>query len=74
MESAEKERLFEPFFSGFESGLGIGMAVVYRIVSDYKGKILVDSAPGRGTTIKIILPNKKDMKIETKGERRVSVG
>ena len=74
MESEEKERLFEPFFSGFESGLGIGMAVVYRIVSDYKGKILVDSAPGRGTTIKIILPKKKDGKIKTREERRVSVG
>jgi two-component system sensor histidine kinase PilS (NtrC family) len=74
MESEAKERLFEPFFSGFESGLGIGMAVVYRIVSDYKGKILVDSAPGRGTTIKIILPKKKDTKLEAKGERRVSVG
>jgi len=56
MKAEEKDRLFEPFYSGFSSGRGIGMAVVRRIVDDYNGQIEVDSVPGSGTSITIILP------------------
>ena len=56
MKAEEKDRLFEPFYSGFSSGQGIGMAVVRRIVDDYNGQIEVDSVPGSGTSITIILP------------------
>jgi two-component system sensor histidine kinase PilS (NtrC family) len=65
MAMEDKERLFEPFYSGFKSGKGIGMAVVRRIVDDYNGKIQVSSELNRGTEIAIILPqgnlNKKDI-------------
>ena len=56
MQKQEKDRLFEPFFSGFKNGQGIGMAVVHRIVDEYNGKIEVISEPNIGTTINIILP------------------
>jgi two-component system sensor histidine kinase PilS (NtrC family) len=65
MAKEDKERLFEPFYSGFKSGRGIGMAVVRRIVDDYNGKIQVSSELDKGTEIAIILPqgnlNKKDI-------------
>ena len=57
MKEEEKNRLFEPFFSGFQDGKGIGMAVVRRIVDDYNGNIEVESRPGRGTNITIVLPS-----------------
>ncbi len=56
MKEEEKDRLFEPFFSGFQNGKGIGMAVVRRIVDDYNGSIAVESNPGQGTDITIVLP------------------
>ncbi|NIM59312.1 MAG: hypothetical protein GTO16_10270 [Candidatus Aminicenantes bacterium] len=56
MTEEEKERIFEPFYSGFEGGQGIGMAVVHRIVDDYKGKIKIDSEIDKGTEIIITLP------------------
>ena len=56
MAEDKKERIFEPFYSGFEEGQGLGMAVVRKIVDDYKGKIKVASEPDKGTEIIVILP------------------
>lgn len=51
-------RLFEPFFTTKpgESGSGVGMAVVERLISEAGGRIAVDSAPGRGTRITLHIP------------------
>jgi len=66
MAKEDQERLFEPFYSGFKTGKGIGMAVVRRIVDDYNGKIRVSSELDEGTEIGILLPqgnlNKKDIR------------
>jgi two-component system sensor histidine kinase PilS (NtrC family) len=51
----QKERLFEPFNSS-SGGTGLGMAIVYQLVRDHNGKILVDSELGIGTKISIKLP------------------
>jgi len=56
MSEEARRKLFEPFHSGFESGRGLGMAVVRRVVDDYRGRIEVESGPGRGTEITIDLP------------------
>jgi len=53
------EKIFEPFYSGFEGGKGIGMTVIRRIVDDYKGRIKVSSEPDKGTEIVITLPLEK---------------
>lgn len=52
------EHIFEPFFStkGGESGVGLGLAVVYGIVNRHGGLIEVDSRIGRGTTFRLRLP------------------
>jgi two-component system NtrC family sensor kinase len=54
-------RIFEPFFStkDKESGVGLGLAVVYGIVQRHGGRHLdVDTAPGRGTTFHLRLPRR----------------
>ncbi len=56
MTAAEKARMFEPFYTRFEGGRGLGMSVVRQIIESYAGKIQVQSEPNVGTDIKIILP------------------
>jgi two-component system sensor histidine kinase PilS (NtrC family) len=55
MSREQKDRLFEPFNSS-SGGTGLGMAIVYQLVRDHNGKIIVDSETGRGTRIAIRLP------------------
>ena len=53
---ADLERIFDPYFSTREAGVGLGLAITQRIVQDHGGEIKVDSAPTRGTTLRIDLP------------------
>lgn len=51
------EEIFEPFKSTKgQGGTGLGLAVARKIVREHHGRIVVDSAPGEGTTFRIRLP------------------
>jgi len=53
---ADLERIFEPYFSTREAGVGLGLAIAQRMVQDHGGDIKVASAIGAGTTFRIDLP------------------
>ncbi|MGQ9673017.1 MAG: two-component system sensor histidine kinase NtrB [Candidatus Aminicenantales bacterium] len=66
LKEEEKKHLFEPFFSRFENGRGLGLVIVRRIVDDYDGKIEVNSALRHGTEIIVSLPVRPVVKVEPK--------
>ncbi|MBP1712267.1 MAG: ammonium transporter [Deltaproteobacteria bacterium] len=53
-----QSKIFEPFFSTKEEGIGLGLSVAQRIVDEHGGKIRVESAEGAGTLFSITLPLK----------------
>jgi two-component system, NtrC family, sensor histidine kinase PilS len=50
------DRLFEPFSSQKQGGVGLGMAIVYSFVREHGGRISVESEVGVGTQIVVDLP------------------
>ncbi len=55
-------RVFEPYFTTKQSGSGLGLLIVRRIVRAHGGEVIIESAPGQGLTVTIRLPS---------GDRRV---
>jgi len=51
-----RARLFTPFFTTKDKGLGLGLALCHRIVEEHRGAIQVASEAGKGTTVSCFLP------------------
>lgn len=51
-----RERAFEPFFTTRAKGTGLGLPICRKIVEAHKGTITLHSEPGKGTTVRVELP------------------
>jgi two-component system cell cycle sensor histidine kinase/response regulator CckA len=56
MDATQQAKMFDPVFSQKFAEGGLGLAAVLGVVRGHKGTIKVDSAPGRGTTIRVLFP------------------
>jgi signal transduction histidine kinase/putative methionine-R-sulfoxide reductase with GAF domain len=54
--SENVDKLFDPFFSTKDGGIGLGLSIAHRIIDQHHGKIEVESAPGKGTLFTVWLP------------------
>lgn len=53
MTPEQKEKIFEPFYTTKAHGTGLGLSIVHRLVTNLHGRLEVESAPGRGTTVTV---------------------
>jgi signal transduction histidine kinase len=56
----DREKIFDLYFTTKAEGTGLGLSMVYRIVSEHGGRIEVDSEVGRGTRFRIRLPGRAE--------------
>lgn len=53
---ADRQRLFDPFFTGKSGGMGLGLTATQNIINSHKGSIEVESQVGLGTTFRLYFP------------------
>ncbi|MBD8530956.1 MULTISPECIES: MASE4 domain-containing protein [unclassified Massilia] len=75
MSDEVRARAFEPFFStkGVGKGTGLGLSMAYGFVTQSGGHIDLDSTPGQGTTVNILLPRTSEAASMRKSESAASV-
>lgn len=55
------ESIFNPFFTTKSDGVGLGLAIVSKIVDEHGGHILVESRPGEGSVFLVYLPARQEL-------------
>jgi signal transduction histidine kinase len=52
------DRVFDPYFSTKSSGTGLGLSLTKNIIEKHEGNISIESKPGEGTLVTVIIPAK----------------
>jgi signal transduction histidine kinase len=52
----ELDKIFQPYFTTKEAGIGLGLAITERIIKEHGGEIKVASTPGSGTRFTVLMP------------------
>jgi signal transduction histidine kinase len=66
--AGERDKVFTPYFTTKDTGTGLGLPIVERIVNDHGGTIWINSAEGAGTTFFIDFPLDLPMENSESGE------
>ncbi len=70
MSDESLSKIFEPYYTTKANGTGLGMTMVYKIIKEFSGEIIVDSKEGQGTAFTITFPiPQKDVKLLSSEER-----
>ena len=70
MSEESLSKIFEPYYTTKANGTGLGMTMVYKIIKEFSGDIIVDSKEGEGTAFTISFPiPQKDTKLLTSDSR-----
>ena len=56
MAAEQRDKVFLPFFTTKPTGTGLGMAIVKKIMDLHNGEIEIDSLPGGGTAVRLVIP------------------
>jgi signal transduction histidine kinase len=56
VEKEHLENIFNPFFTTKSSGVGLGLAIVSKILDEHGGSIRLESEPGQGSVFRVFLP------------------
>ncbi len=58
IEKKDQEKVFDPFFTTKSTGFGrgLGLSIAYRLTQKYGGTIRINSTPGKGTSLEVVLP------------------
>ena len=51
-----RQQIFNPFFTTKKSGVGLGLAIVSKIVDEHHGSLQVESEPGQGACFRVFFP------------------
>jgi signal transduction histidine kinase len=49
-------RIWEPYVTSKPGGTGLGLAIVRQTIAAHNGEVAAESTPGRGTTIRLVMP------------------
>lgn len=56
----DRERIFEPYFTTKQGGTGLGLAMVWKIISEHSGRVEIHDAKGGGARFRVTLPARED--------------
>jgi signal transduction histidine kinase len=56
MRQDEVRAFFQPFRHGFRKGIGLGLSVVHQVATEHDGQVVVESAYGKGSRFRLVLP------------------